>query len=116
MTRIELRPCDGAGVEILGIDLNTLSADEDRTIRGAFAEYGVVFFRDQSLTEDEHIRFARRFGDININRFFTPHPEHPEIAMVAKGVEDRENIGGGWHTDHSYDAEPALGSVLVARE
>ena len=96
MTRIELRPCDGAGVEILGIDLNTLSADEDRTIRGAFAEYGVVFFRDQSLTEDEHIRFARRFGDININRFFTPHPEHPEIAAVPPlyGFEQLSGING----------------------
>ena len=26
------------------------------------------------------------------------------------------NIGGGWHTDHSYDAVPAMGSILVARE
>lgn len=116
MPSLEIRPCEGVGVEILGVDLKNLSPDEDKIIRNAFAEHGVIFFRDQSLDEDDHIAFARRFGPININRFFTPHPEHPEIALVAKDVEDKENIGGGWHTDHSYDAEPALGSVLVARE
>ena len=26
------------------------------------------------------------------------------------------NIGGGWHTDHSYDQIPAMGSILLARE
>jgi taurine dioxygenase len=44
------------------------------------------------------------------------HDDYPQIAMVAKDVRDKENIGGGWHTDHSYDVEPALGSVLVARD
>ena len=49
-------------------------------------------------------------------RFFAAHPDYPQIAMVAKDVGDTDNIGGGWHTDHSYDEIPALGSVLVARE
>ena len=80
-----------------------------------FAEHGVVFFRDQELSEDDHIALAERFGPININRFFAAHPAHPEIAMVAKEPGQTDNIGGGWHTDHSYDLEPALGSILVAR-
>ncbi len=116
MSGMEMRAFDGVGLEITGVDLKHLSDAEDKAIREAFADQGVLFFRGQSLTEDDHIAFAERFGKININRFFTPHPDHPQIAMVAKGVEDRENIGGGWHTDHSYDFEPALGSVLVARE
>ena len=49
-------------------------------------------------------------------RFFAAHPEHPQIALVTKAPEQRINIGGFWHTDHSYDVEPALGSILVARE
>lgn len=36
--------------------------------------------------------------------------------MVAKEPDQRLNVGGFWHTDHSYDIEPALGSILGARE
>ena len=38
------------------------------------------------------------------------------IAEVRKEPEQQRNIGGGWHTDHSYDEAPALGSMLYARE
>jgi taurine dioxygenase len=76
----------------------------------------VVFFRDQSLTPDQHIGLARQFGEININRFFTHAEGYPEIALVVKEPDQTKNIGGGWHTDHSYDQIPALGSMLYARE
>lgn len=36
--------------------------------------------------------------------------------MVAKEPAQTANIGGGWHTDHSCDHPPALGSILLARE
>ena len=85
-------------------------------IHALFVEYGLVFFRGQSLGEEGHIAFAKRFGDINVNRFFTKNPNYPEIALVEKQPDDRANVGGAWHTDHSYDVEPALGSILVARE
>ena len=35
---------------------------------------------------------------------------------MRKEPEQKTNIGGGWHTDHSYDQEPAMGSILLARE
>src|SRR3712207_7424332 len=40
----------------------------------------------------------------------------PAIAEVRKEPAQTRNIGGGWHTDHSYDAAPTMGSILVARE
>ncbi|GAB5489600.1 MAG: TauD/TfdA family dioxygenase [Parasphingorhabdus sp.] len=85
-------------------------------IKIAFAEHGLLFFRDQDLPPDEHHRFAKRFGDIVLNKFFKPSDAHPEIAEVRKAKDQKMNIGGGWHTDHSYDEEPALGSILVARK
>ncbi len=113
---IEIAPTEGMGACVSGIDLKSLSKAEFSQVRQVLADHGVVFFRGQSLSEDDHISFARRFGPININRFFAAHPEHPEIALVAKDENQKDNIGGGWHTDHSYDKEPALGSILVARE
>ena len=115
---LDVRPVGPAvGAEILGVDLRApLPGDTLRAVRETLADRGVVFFRDQALTEAQHIAFARQFGDININRFFAKLPEHPEIALVAKEKHHTRNIGGGWHTDHSYDLAPALGSVLYARE
>ena len=113
---MQIEALPGVGAEITGIDLKNLSEAEFDAIRQAYAEHGVIFFRDQELTEDDHIAFAERWAPINVNRFFAAHPDYPQIAMVAKEKEQKDNIGGGWHTDHSYDQEPAMGSILVARE
>lgn len=113
---IHVQPLAGVGAEITGVDVGALSDAELATIRTAFADHGVIFFRDQAIDEAAHIALARCFAPININRFFGAHPRFPEIALVTKEPEQKNNIGGGWHTDHSYDVEPAMGSILVARE
>jgi taurine dioxygenase len=116
MSNLRLEPHSGAGVEVLGIDLKNLTDNEFQAIQQAYADYGLVFFRDQSLSEQQHIELAERFGSININRFFAANESFPQIAMVTKEANQEVNIGGGWHTDHSYDHEPAMGSILVARD
>lgn len=115
---VEIRPLSPAvGAEILGVDIGgSLSNAEVDAIARAHGDYGVVFFRDQNLTPEQHIAFARRFGDINVNRFFKPVANHPLIAEVRKEPDQQTNIGGSWHTDHSYDAAPAMGSILYALE
>lgn len=116
-SQMEIRPMEGVGAEIYGVDIAAgLSNAEFDTIHKAFSDHGLIFFRDQSISEDDHIALAQKFGEIDINRFFAAHPDYPQIAMVSKDVDQKDNIGGGWHTDHSYDAEPAMGSILVARE
>jgi taurine dioxygenase len=106
------------GAEIRGLDLTTpLAEAEVAAIRSTLFERGVVFFRDQgAMTPEQHIAFAERFAPINVNRFFASVPGHPRIAEVRKEPDQKRNIGGGWHTDHSYDQVPALGSILLARD
>ena len=112
---MEIIPLTGAlGAEIIGADVR---GDADfEAIHAAFVRYSVVVVRDQSLTPDDHLAFSRRFGTINVNRFFRHHATHPEIALVTKEPDQREAVGEGWHTDHSYDTEPAMGSLLYAVE
>jgi taurine dioxygenase len=108
-------PAIGAFVENLDL-AQPLSSEQVSALSRAHAEHGVLFFRDQHLSEARHIALAEELGQINVNRFFTPVPGHPEIAEVRKEPEQTTNIGGGWHTDHSYDRIPALGSILYARQ
>tara|TARA_Y100001968_G_scaffold76919_1_gene68327 strand:+ start:44 stop:898 length:855 start_codon:yes stop_codon:yes gene_type:complete len=115
---IKVNPLGGAlGAEISGIDLNEAISDEQLTeVRQVFGQYAVIFFRNQNLSPENEIRFAKRWGEINTNRFFSSVEGYPQIALVVKEPDQKNNIGGSWHTDHSYDIAPALGSMLFAHE
>jgi taurine dioxygenase len=90
------------GALIEGIDLaRPLAAGSAKQVRKALAGHRVIFFRNQTLTPEQHLAFARTFGAINVNRFFKPVAGYPEIAEVRKEPNQKTNIGGGWHTDHS---------------
>ena len=106
----------GAGAFVENLDLGKLRAQTVNKLKAALGEHGVLFFRDQNLTPAQHIAVAERFGGVNVNRFFSNVDGYPQIAEVRKEPGQTRNIGGGWHTDHSYDVVPALGSILVARE
>ena len=86
------------------------------TMKEVFFQHGLVFLHGQDMTPEQHIEFAERWGDINVNRFFPKVEGFEKIANVVKEKDQKMNIGGGWHTDHSYDQIPALGSILLARE
>ena len=118
MGQIEVAPVSGGvGVEVHNVDIKSgIDAGTFDELRAAFVEHGLIFLRDQDITPDEHIAFAERWGEININRFFPRLDGYDQIATVTKEPDQTTNIGGGWHTDHSYDHVPAMGSILIARE
>ncbi len=105
------------GAEIRGVDLSQPLSDQTiADILSALGEFGVIFFRDQDIEPAAHLHFAQRFGPININKYFKPVEGFDEIALVKREPDQRGSTGWYWHTDHSYDQEPAMGSVFVARE
>ena len=48
----------GCGAEVLGVDVKSMSNRQWAEVQQAFAEHGVIFFRDQELTPEQHIAFA----------------------------------------------------------
>jgi taurine dioxygenase len=124
-TVFRLHPLDAAlGAEILDLDLSRPLDDETFTaVRRAFLESnGLLVFRAQHITPEQHIEFSRRFGPlmIHILRQYLL-PGHPEILRISNVIENGEPIGLGdagaiWHSDLSYTPEPSLGSLLHALE
>ena len=115
---VDVRPVSPhVGAEIHGVDLAQPLQDRTyREIRQALNDYGVIFFRDQTIDHAQHVAFSERFGKIDTSSFLESPPGFPMIGEVRKEPEGTRNIGGNWHTDHSFDAVPPLGSILVARE
>jgi taurine dioxygenase len=117
---LDVRPVNTAvGAEIFGVDLSEpLDEQTCGEIRGALLEHGVIFFRDQKLTPDQHLAFGGQFGTVEIDPTAgMGHPDgYPLIKEVRKEPEQTVNTGGNWHSDHSFDAAPPLGSILLARE
>ncbi|MEO0766710.1 MAG: TauD/TfdA family dioxygenase [Pseudomonadota bacterium] len=103
------------GARLTGGTLADLDQGNIDAVRRALFAHGVLCVPDQHLSPEAHTAFARALGDIDVNRFFTPVPEHPHIAEVRTTPDQSAVIGGTWHTDHSYDPEPAAISILSAR-
>jgi taurine dioxygenase len=115
--RIEVKPIAGAlGAEIAGADLGKLDDETFDEIKAAWLEHLVVFFRDQEITPEEQIAFAKRFGDIHYHPFMRGMNEHPEILEIIKEEGDTKAFGEVWHTDQMFNPKPAKATILYAKE
>lgn len=105
------------GAEITGLDL---SRDLDEAvideIRRALLDHLVLFFRDQTLTMDQQLAFARRFGPLDTYPMVKGIEGFPELVEVRKEADEKINFGGLWHSDTSYLPEPPRAAILYAKE
>ena len=104
------------GAEISGIDLSQpQNASTMKKLEQAFVEAKVLFFRDQDITTEDHLRFARFFGELEIHPFAPKKEGFPEVLVIQ---HDENNRGreNSWHSDVTWREKPSLGSVLRALE
>jgi taurine dioxygenase len=95
-----------------------LDDDVIAEIRRALLDFGVVFFREQSLTPEQQVRFSRRFGPYSPVPFVEPIADHPEVIAVVRDPSEQQGFtfGSLWHSDFSFLPEPPMGSILHAIE
>ena len=117
-------PTGGAlGAEIKGADLTQpLTVEQVAQVRAALLDHGVVFFRDQRISEEDQVRFTSYFGEpVEHVRKQRPRPV-PEIFIISNVKENGEPIGAlghgevSFHSDLSYLRQPGTLSVLYAVE
>ena len=86
----------------------------------AFLDNGILLFRDQDITREQHIEFSRRFGELDKHESLPRdrHPKHPELLLVTNepNADDTPSnsryTGRQWHSDMSFTPVPSLGSLL----
>ncbi len=109
------------GAEVCDIDLTKpMSESTFGEIYSAFLKYGILLFRDQNISREQHIEFSARFGELDKHESLPRdrHPDYPELLMVTNKPNDdgtpseSRYTGRSWHTDFSYTTTPALGSLL----
>src|SRR5262245_34937785 len=107
-----LRPTIGA--EICGIDLRDEPHDGTTAeLDKAFLDHKVLFFRDQDITSEQHVAFARHFGELEVHPFVPSKDGYPEV-MVLQHDENFRGTENAWHSDVTWRLEPSLGSILRA--
>nr|MCS5548559.1 TauD/TfdA family dioxygenase [SAR86 cluster bacterium] len=90
------------GAELLDIDLKKPLSDSLKDeIYQALLVYKVIFFRDQDLTIEEHMDFAKNFGELEIHPFASNDEQYPEVLKITHNEKNkgRENT---WHSDVTW--------------
>ena len=118
------------GGEIVGIDLREdLSAETVAEIIAAWHQNLVLLFRNQSLSEDDQIRFVQHFGVLQ-KRTRPPeaineanYTKYPQLTMLVSNIRDNGKLIGSlpdgemhFHSDQCYLEKPATGTFLYAIE
>lgn len=102
------------GAEIVGVDLKRpLDPDAIQAIERALIAHHVIFFREQDITPEQQIAFARQFGEISIPPITPRYGSVPEL-MVLDQDDPKGEGADNWHSDNTFMAEPPLGSILKA--
>jgi taurine dioxygenase len=102
------------GAEVRGVDLREPLAPETvRVLERALFDHHVLFFRDQALSPEQQIAFARSFGPISIPPFAPKYGENPELIVLYQKSPKGEGADN-WHSDNTFMLEPPMGSILRA--
>ena len=108
--------CPQIGAEIGDIDLTRPLTDlELAELRRAFTEHLVLFFRDQKISFEDHVRLGEYLGPLGAHvgsKTISKTTDDPRVRKFHYDETTPRVSGDKWHTDQSCAAVPPLGSIL----
>jgi taurine dioxygenase len=110
------------GTVICGLDLGCVMYDAEamRSLVALLHERGVLVVKDQRLSDADYVRFGHYWG--RPLEFFIPgHRDYafPAIIRIDNDPATPPSMRDGavhWHSDSSYEEEPAAVTMLYGKE
>ena len=101
------------GAEISGVSLNKdLSSATVEKIYSALIKHQVIFFRDQDISPENHLKLAESLGDIDPGHPVYPHVEGYQSIVLLKNDAHTRPDTNDWHKDLTFKANPPFASIL----
>ncbi|MGN7469014.1 TauD/TfdA dioxygenase family protein [Brevibacillus sp. SAFN-007a] len=101
------------GAEIVGVDLRkTITPDLLAELHRALLEWKVIFFRNQAITSEQQLAFARLWGELEVHPFY--QIEKGQSKEIVRFARDKKKAGSEnvWHADVTFRTNPAKAAVL----
>lgn len=117
VTLIHLQPT--IGTEVAGLDLRQeLDVGTAAFLRALWLERKVLMFRDQPLSEGEHVRFGKLFGALDAlpRRADAPPTDYPELLVIQRDGSDSSESEAFFHQDVAYANPPVAGAVALMKK
>ena len=107
------------GAELIGVNLGDAVRDDGlfAEIKAALFKHKVLFLRGQDISRDDHVAFARRFGELESHPVLGSVPDHPGLVQIYKTPENPpDRYENSWHSDATWREVPQFGAVLHCLE
>ncbi len=122
MSKLSLeRSSPALGAEVLGLDLMpALHGDEELAaatvgvLYGALIDHQVLFFCNQPLTKEQHVRLGQLFGDLAPRHHsYNTLSECRDVAVLDWQPGGRPDAFE-WQSDMTFREKPPFASLLKA--
>ena len=108
-----LTPALGAEIDI---DLGNITRQDAQAAYDALMANQVVFFRNQTMTPEQHITLAGHFGEIDVpHPIYQNHPAIPAITVLENDADHPPDTND-WHKDLTFRESPPFMSILYAKK
>ena len=101
------------GAILTGVDMRY--PDSMSVVRQAVHDHGVVFLRDQRLSDKEHTECVARYGELGVYPVLAAAGSDEPLEFIEDGPDDPPKADG-WHTDVTWIEKPPVMAFLCMLE
>ena len=114
------------GIKIKDVKINKINHKEINEILNLFEEYSLIVLKNQKITNEEQLDFAKNFGELEVTKpgtigsnsnlvILTNMDEDGKVVDDSHKQAKNDRANQQWHSDSSFKIHPAHASILNGR-